>query len=256
VTTPGPGSRWDRADSIVVELCGLPGVGKTTLARAVVTRLAHVGSRACLGDAGFTAAVPAARRVAHKVLILGQALAEDPSGQIRSGRLLGAGQRNLRDALAVPVQWWVTEQVVAQAGRGAGVVVVEEGLVQALWTAALWRRPPDVHRLVDLAASAVRPDLVVHVDAPVELALARLRARRSQHSRVQQLTGSQQQAVMRRGDELLRHLLDEWRRQRLSEVMVLSATTSGGGDRDPLARLITRLCPHPSASTGPGPGAS
>jgi thymidylate kinase len=226
---------------LVVELCGLPGAGKTTVAHTLVARLHGENSPAHVVDELVSAATPGSRRLPRKVAMIGRALAADPLGEARAARLLGGGQRTCRDAVAVPARWWVAEQLVAAARRRTGVAVIEEGVVQALWTAGLWSRQATVPGLVGLALTTARPDLVVHVDSPVELALRRLRSRSSRHSRVQRLTDPEQGATMHEGDVLLRHLLAEWARRGLGEVVVLNGAS---GDLASVTAVLADVVEH------------
>jgi len=138
----------------------------------------------------------------------------------------------------VPVQWFLARRLLVEARRApGGVALVEEGLVQALWTAGLMRRGgADVSRLLDLAAPAVRPDLVVHLDLPPRTVLARLRGRGSRHSRVQHLSSDRQLDALRAGRDLLAALLDEWRRRGYGDVLLVP-----GDVEDPLDVVTTAV---------------
>ncbi|HET6624799.1 MAG TPA: AAA family ATPase [Nocardioidaceae bacterium] len=242
------------ASPLVIELCGLPGAGKTTVAHALVAQLREQGCPAHVVDDDVSAAVPRTRRVQRKLKLLASVLAIDPLGEARAARLLGRGQRSRRDMLAVPVQWWVAERLLSDARCRTGVSIVEEGLVQALWSAGLRSGATTVPDLVALAESAVRPDLVVHLDVPVELALSRLRSRGSRHSRVQRLTPGAQLATMREGDLLLRGLLAEWTRRGFGEVTVARVPASGPYAVDSGARDLDVV--HQEAHRTGGGGAA
>lgn len=209
---------------LVVELCGLPGAGKTTAAQALVRRLQEAGVRSEIVDGRVSAAVPVRRRVPRKLAMVSRAVAVSPVNAAREARFLASGQCSRRDAVAVPVQWYSTKQLVSAARHHAGVALLEEGLVQTLWTAGLRSHRCAVPPLVALAEAAARSDLVIHIDVPAELSLERLRLRSSRHSRVQRMGEGDQLAALRHGDVLLRTLLREWRRRGFGTVLTLDGT--------------------------------
>lgn len=246
MTTRDPGRQ-----TLLIELCGLPGAGKTTVAGQLVRCLADQGLVARVADRDVSADVPRVLRSARKVIRLGRVVAADPRGEIAAARLLGSGQLSGRDTLALPAQWWVTKRALTRSRRLRGVAVVEEGLVQALWSAGLQSRHASVHDLTGLVEPIAAPDLVVHLDVPVSVALERLRTRPSRHSRVQRLEWSEQAKILHDGDVLLRDLLQHWDTKGLSQVLVVD-----GGDPDAGARLASvviglhdsrDLPPHPTS---------
>lgn len=224
---------------LVVELCGLPGAGKTTFADRLVSRLVQERAGACVADADLSAGVAPALRLRRKAGLMLRAPLTHPGREISTVRLLGRGQRATRDQVAVPVQWWVTQAIVARSRRRSGVFVLEEGIVQSLWTAGLRSGTLSATGLVGLAAEVSRPDLVVHLDLPVELALGRLRERSSKHSRVQRLRHDDQLAMMLRGQRLLNDLLEEWRRRRLAPVLQVGGENLSG--TDPVVEVLEAL---------------
>ena len=226
MTTADPPVPAPARTDLVLELCGLPGSGKTSVAQAALPLFLESGHACEVVDQRVSAAVPRPRRVLRKAAMIAAVIAGDPRGAVGTTRVLGPGQPGLRDRLAVPAQWWVAERLVLQARQRGGLALVEEGLVQALWTAGLRSTGLTPSALVSLAGRMRRADLVVHLDIPAELALERLRARPSRHSRVQRMTPSDQAAAMRHGDALLRELLAEWTRQRLGEVVTVTSATA------------------------------
>lgn len=223
--------------ALVVELCGLPGSGKTTLARETVARLRSAGRPARVVDRRVSAAVPPLARVSRKAGTVASVLARTPAQALVDARLLGHLQSDRRDRLAVPAQWLLARSLVAEAHHDRGTAILEEGLVQALWTAAFQaRRPCDGPTLVGLASRVPRAHVVVHIDVPADLALSRLRRRTSQHSRVQREDVAWQLALLERGDLLLRELLGAWSAAGLGEALVLD-----GAAHDLTAELLSKL---------------
>lgn len=224
---------------MVVELCGLPGCGKTTIASALAEQLRSQGVDAFVAGSHVSASAPLLPRLFHKAVSVMAVLAASPSAESRAARALAPGQSSARDSIAVPVLWWTRKRVLARSRRSGGLAVLDEGLVQALWSAGL-RSPGTLpSTLVELAESAVRPDVVVHVDVPHRLAVDRLAARRSKHSRVQRLPEKDQLPALQRGDVFLNETLSEWRRRNLSDVVVIDGAAS-----DCVTQLAAALLSH------------
>lgn len=217
-----------------MELCGLPGAGKSTLAR----RLGGASADdVVLVDARVAAAAPLPVRLGRKLVLVGREAATSPWQEVMTARALLRGQSG-RDRLAVPAQWLLARRLLDQAHRAVGTAaVVEEGLVQALWTAGVLRRGgPDADGLLDLASSASRPDLVVHLQVSVATVLTRLRSRGSRHSRVQHLPPAEQLITLRHGEDLLGSLLQGWQQRAYGDVLVVS-----GDDGDPVGAVAAAV---------------
>jgi thymidylate kinase len=193
--------------TLVVELCGLPGSGKTTLARHAVRALRERDMAARVLDAPISADVPRLPRVGRRAGLATCEYACHPVRATRTARLLGGGRQPVRDDVAGLVQWLAVRQLVARARRGTGVGLLEEGVAQTMWTLLLRsdRDPPVSWWQVQPPGTG--PDLVVLVDVPVALSATRLAARASRHSRTQQLHPALRRAELEHGDRLLRSIL-------------------------------------------------
>lgn len=216
---------------LVIELCGLPGAGKTTIASQLVTGLMKRGITARVVDRHVSADASCAARLTRKTATLVRVVTSDPRGEFAAARLLSSGQPSRRDKVALPVQWWVAKEVLARSRQLSGVAVAEEGLVQALWSAGLAMRTASATELVRLARTAVTADVVAHVDVPLHVAVDRLRNRRSRHSRVQRMEGQQQVAVLEAGNSLLHRLLEQWVSRDLSQVLLVDGRRPDAGER-------------------------
>jgi hypothetical protein len=169
----------------VIELFGLPGAGKSRLSERIVEDCAVAGVTVTVAGSGVAPEVPTPVRVARKA---GLAVAEMVAGTSASRAGLLGITRSARSAPAEAVgrclQWLVTQRLLTVASRRHTVQLLDEGLLQALWSVGLRGDLSTVMRYLDGAPLAV-PDLVLLVDCPPDLAAARLNARSSQHSRVQ-----------------------------------------------------------------------
>ncbi len=187
---------------VVVELCGLPGAGKSTLARAVVARLrlAGIPTVEVMAPLGPSAARGARSR--RKAAALAGSLVEPGSIRIAADLVVRSRQHSWRDRVARPVNLLVVRHEVAKGRRAPGFHVLDQGPVQEWWSAAL---RADADRVLAWAATdpAPRADLLVRIDAPVGVLLERLARRAVRQSRLEGLDRDALAAELGRGEALL-----------------------------------------------------
>ncbi len=198
----------DASVGYVVEFCGLPGAGKSTLARAVVAqlRLRGVPTTEVMASRGPDA--PRVARVTRKLGAVLSGIRESGSARLVIDVALRSSQQDRRDRLARPANLLVVRHAVTQARRRPGVHVLDQGPLQEWWSAAL--RADDA-RVVEMAARdpAPRADLVVQVRAPIEVLVDRLEARGARQSRLEGLDPESRAAELQRGETLLAALIDQ-----------------------------------------------
>ena len=192
----------------VVEFCGLPGAGKSTLARAVVAqlRLRSVPTTEVMATLGPDAARSA--RVARKLSSVLSGIREPGSARVVADVALRSAQRDRRDRLARPANLLVVRHAVTKARRRPGVHVLDQGPLQEWWSAAL--RADDT-QVLEMAARdrAPRADLVVQVQTPIEVLVDRLEARGARQSRLEALDAEARVGELQRGESLLAALIDQ-----------------------------------------------
>jgi hypothetical protein len=195
----------------VVELAGLPGSGKTTLAVELRQLLTDRGVPCRIADRGISAAVPRSRRAVRRVWHASVAAGAEPGWAASSAHhFTGVHNRSARDNAATLVQWLAVADLARAARLSTGVSLLEEGLVQTAWTLLLRSRRPghvDLRELFQAVPSSAHSDLVLVVDVPVQMAADRLATRSSRHSRTQLLPADQRADELRHGAELLDLLL-------------------------------------------------
>lgn len=222
-------TRLSRA--VIVELCGLPGAGKTSLASA----LGHVqdGASFLRPTLGIAPDVSAERRLARKLGLVAVETIRRPVLEAKIASRIGrSGQPGTVEAVSRWVQWASTQSLMGRARGTPQVHLFDEGVVQALWSLAL--RGDPAATLGTLSGSVGRwsfPDVVIVLDPPVELLVRRLRDRRSAHSRLQRLSDDAElHAELVRGRALLDRLITWWRSAAPAEASVIRI---GGAYHDP-----------------------
>ncbi|MGY1620127.1 hypothetical protein ACI797_25595 [Geodermatophilus sp. SYSU D00691] len=224
--------------AVTVELAGIPGSGKSRRARALAGLLTDRGVTVHQPQVRLGPAVPTLPRLARKAGACAAAALAAPGTTAGVARaVVASGQPGTGDVAARLVQWLVAERTTARAARRGGVGLVDEGEVQALWSTGLRGAVDPVLAALDAAGHRGAADLLVVVDVPAEVALARLTARRSRHSRVQALGERDALAELQRGIRLL-HRLTRWWAGGGGQVVTLDGTV----DDDPgLVELADRL---------------
>jgi len=192
----------------VVEFCGLPGAGKSTIAGALVASLRLQGIPTTEVMAPIGPAATRAERMRRKTVVIARGMTQ-PGGVAVAGNVgFRSRQQAGRDRVARPANLLVVRDAVRRAKDRHGVHVLDQGPVQEWWSAAL--RADDA-RVLRWAATdpAPRADLVVRVDVPADVLARRLAGRRERQSRLEGVSGEELAAEMGRGERLLDALCDE-----------------------------------------------
>ncbi len=193
----------------VVELAGLPGAGKSTLASGLRDRGADQARPWTVADTGVSAQSHLVLRTFRRAAYAGRSAARHPVFALRAARLLlGSGQTRPTDSTRILLQWLATAHLLERAHRGPGVQLLEEGALQAIWTAALRSRGLRPQALWSCLPARARSDVVVLVDVSPEVAADRLAGRSSRHSRTQLLASPERLAELRHGGALLDSVVD------------------------------------------------
>jgi hypothetical protein len=230
--------RRGRPPGLSVEVAGIPGSGKSRRVRALAAGLAARGVLVHQPQALLSPSTPTGLRLVRKSIACGAAALGDPVTTARIMRaVVRSGQPGPADVAGRTVQWLVAQHVVAGARRRQDVSIVDEGLIQALWSIGLRGDVEPVVRALAASPAVSGPDVVVVVQVPAELALARLNRRPSRHSRTQLLPEPARLAELQRGAQLLDHLVDWWSRATPHPPGVLSVSGADDSAADG-ARLV------------------
>ncbi|MGH3387137.1 MAG: hypothetical protein ACRDO1_21340 [Nocardioidaceae bacterium] len=231
--------------SVVVEFCGLPGSGKSTVARHTLAALDHLDIRGTVVDEGISAVAGAGDRVRRRLLHAAGEAARHPICTVGSARRVALAQGSARDSVAGLAQWLAVQRLVARSRRHDGVHLVEEGAVQTLWTLGLRARRDVTGPLWAALNPLARADLLVMVDATVDVVVDRLARRESRHSRTQHLTVEQQRVELEHGRDLLERLVET------SGLPVRRLTSDAGTDPTELAAEVATAVHDVRNGTGP-----
>lgn len=234
----------------VVELCGLPGGGKSHLARRVCDALEGQGAAVHRPGLRIGPQVRGPRRLAGKLGLVTRAVLDEPGASLRlAAALHGAPGTGGPDVLGRWVAWSCTQRLVTDARRLNGVTVLDEGVLQAIWSIGLRSDvAPVLRRLERDRASWAAPDLVVVVDASVDLVDQRLASRRSRHSRTQRLPPEERARELRHGAALLDRLADWWGSPAGPATPLLRV-----GDDHSTQRVVGMLAEHLGSAAGQQP---
>ena len=192
---------------LVVEFCGLPGSGKSTLAAHTCRAMRSEGVDAYVADLPVSATAPRPARVLRRGGLALRQVSGGPGDAWQAARLVAATLPPTRDGVALLAQLLAVQELTARAQRGDRVALLEEGLVQTLWSVGLRSSVDSLDQLVDWLASTTRAKFVVLVDAPTGTVLDRLAARPSRHSRTQRLAPDRRLPELALGRGLLDGLL-------------------------------------------------
>lgn len=238
---------------VTVELVGIPGSGKSRLARTLAAELSSRGVPVRLPQVPFGPAVPRTRRLARKAgAMCGLALNAPRSTVQLTRAVIRSGQPGAADLAGRLVQILVAQDTAVRSLRLPGVSVLDEGLVQALWSIGIRGNVASVLAGWEPPTSPSARQLLVVLQTAPEVALERLANRTSQHSRTQLLPEQDRLDELKRGVELLDDLAAWWSsRSRVAARTLYPLVEDASGDKhvSPLVELICATAasePHTS----------
>lgn len=229
-------------DGVCVEFFGLPGSGKTTIAREVHAALSRpdpglIFSPRLLGDETRTA-----MRIATKMrLIVSEAVRRGWTvGEVRA--VLAIRQPRPRDKLRAVLTVATIRSLYAWLRRHRRGAVLDQGLLQAIWTVLLFADEDEKSgRLVaEMLKDPVHQARVyVLVETAPETCGERLATRPSRHSRLQEHGRATDHRLLRKADLLRRKIIADLRATCLPGRII---TVDGSADpRISAAQIIDAL---------------
>jgi hypothetical protein len=123
--------------------------------------------------------------------------------------LIGSGQQSRLDVVRLLYNWLFLVGLLRRARTRPVVELLDEGIYQLLWSIGFAGNERVIREHSSAFLGVPMPDVVVVVEAPLELIEARLASRKSRAGRLDRMEGTERQAALLRGADLLNELLTE-----------------------------------------------
>ena len=223
-----------RDGSLLVEFLGLPGVGKSELSHRVAQRLA--GNGIAVRQPSHVLAhgmSPPARRLGKTLYVLREILCH-PVAAARTARAIAAtGQRDRRTRGLLTFNWLLVVALARRARRRAGIHLLDQGLLQAVWSVAFDGDADGAVRLLSAPdAGRALPDVVVVVEADQGTVRQRLCHRAQNESRLERQFDRATE-LLAHGDRLLQRIRTALARD--CGARIVTVHNEAGTDLDRLA---------------------
>ena len=214
------GKPWANG-AMVVEFLGLPGAGKSTLARLAAEALVECGIAVEYVNRVPTRGAGLPRRWLRKAGRVIEVLARTPRCSARTiRRIHETRQRSPRDFLITAFNWLLVTTLVHRAAASRKVVLLDQGIAQALWSVGFsaqgdaWQET-----MCQVASRAPAPDMIFLVQVAPHNIADRLTFRRFKSGR---LSGTQvnDPGVLARASTLLVAVCDIMRSRQVPITVV------------------------------------
>ncbi|MFZ1426797.1 MAG: hypothetical protein WAS21_08525 [Geminicoccaceae bacterium] len=172
---------------MLIEFMGLPGAGKSTIARGVCASLRKSGCRLAWAPDAFVHSQPTLLRVYKLARIAAYGMFHPTSAAGAARRSQSFPQPSRSTAMRLMGNWLYVSAVCTMRPRSDELVVLDQGLGQGLYSLALQSdddRLPAIRRALN---GAPCPDIVVSVEAPSAVVRERMRCRAASYSATERL---------------------------------------------------------------------
>ncbi len=198
---------------VCIEFFGLPGSGKSTIARKVHAALAGVEPGMLFAPDLVHDTARAPVRIAAKLRLILSEIAHDRTILSLMRKTFATRQPSLRDKLRAVFTVATVASLYANLRRHHRSAVLDQGLLQAIWSIQL-RLP--IASGGDLVADMIKgaaKGVCIHVsvEVPAEVCAKRLESRSSKHSRMQTADGARDLHTWEKAELLRRTILSDFR---------------------------------------------
>ena len=241
-------TRSGRLGGVVIEFFGMPGVGKTTLARGIAADLSQHGHNATFLAMDAPVDLNRYIKLARQVGDIGRYVAARPQEIFRAVRVLRYfPQPNALTYTKVMRYWLLTCAIIDRSRSGADIVLCDQGLYQGLYSLALLTSTPDREVFSTALHLLPRPDLAILVTADRETVRARLSGRRYNHRWIDKLLLNDRRRL-EESEEIVQAIAAALRATDCS-LIVYASTASVAADTQELAAAVRS---HLEATVGTG----
>lgn len=191
-----------RDPSLIVEFIGVPGAGKTTIARGVISDLNSLGYKCLTRDIWGDRSSAKYKKSRHSTKELYHFITFSASYKHVAFRALWYGIRvaplnitSIRDALFFLQKLYFIKRGIR---KGYDIILLDQGLMQYIWSIVIPGRPPPDSDLIRLLKSFSddMPQLIVVFDVDIDTAIKRIRARSTTKSYFDRITPDQAGALL------------------------------------------------------------
>jgi hypothetical protein len=245
---------------VIVEFCGVPGAGKSTLASALMAELRRTGHPAHLA---LEATSPRARRPARLLRKCTIAAGEVVLHPFTTLLVLRAVHQSMqpshRDLVVRTGNWLVLRAAMRRARRSGAIWLFDQGVIQELCSLGYAGKPFAGMDVANPGLPRLGPDVIVSINLKLAEAEERIEARPGSESRVER-SGTDRRSALVRQAALIESLRSSWLQQFGDRLPTRTLHVSNGDDgpRPSLADLAQHLVagdgarPPAHATTGNG----
>jgi glycosyltransferase involved in cell wall biosynthesis len=193
-----------------IEFLGLPGSGKTTIARKLLGLMREQRAPVRFSRDSMGIELAFFRRSLRRLILVAQVFLRAPVTMYFASRGLIRQRAAGKEAMKTRWNFWSVLAMQLRQARD-GLLIADEGLAQAIWTARVHHGPnaASAQTVFKQLDSWIGETLFIHVDAPAAVARQRLAGRRHHTSRFQDTDRLGDVALWARGEALIERVAQE-----------------------------------------------
>jgi hypothetical protein len=173
--------------TVLVEFLGLPGAGKSTVARRVRKSLEQRGIPVNDSACALLNREDRIGRSLVKLAYVVNGFVNYPRYTVLSANsVLRTEQRSVADLAKTLFNWLFVSSLVRDYGNRAGVCLLDEGIFQALWSIGFSAKKDSTARMLEVLLGLIPfPTAVVAIESSLTVIERRLSTRRNHWSRLE-----------------------------------------------------------------------